>query len=90
MAVASHNWVNARLTCNDHRQERTFCVRVDREVPEPLRCTPGGGGVSGGGTLTGCPCSSGLTGSDLTRMVMDAIRRGWGRWVNLGAVVIEC
>lgn len=39
--------------------------------------------------MTGCTCSSGLTGADLTRMVLDAIRRGWGRWVSLLAAGVE-
>ena len=89
VVVGPHIWVNARLTCR-HGRERTFCVRVDREVPEKLRCSPGGGGVDGGGTLTGCECSAGLTGADLTRLVIDAVRRGWGRWMSIGAVVVEC
>jgi hypothetical protein len=84
-------WVNTILRCNVHRKDHTFCVHVDQEVPEPLRCAPqGGGGGGGGGTLTGCHCSSGMSGADLARLVKDAVRHGWGRWVKLGAVVIEC
>jgi hypothetical protein len=82
-------WVKAILRCRLHGRESTFCVNVDREVPEPIRCRPQGG-AAGGGTPTGCTCSSGLTGADLTRMAVEAVRRGWGHWITLGAVVLEC
>jgi hypothetical protein len=86
----SPTWVNTILRCRLHGRESSFCVHVDREVPKPIRRQPQGGGSGGGGTLTGCTCSSGLTGADLARMVTDAVRRGWGQWVKLGAVVLEC
>jgi hypothetical protein len=89
--VGPHNYVKAVVRCRDHRSSSaTICLRVEREVPEPLRCSPGGGG--GGTTLGGfgpCPCTQSLTITELMRLVNEAMRRGLGQWIKLGAVVIE-
>jgi hypothetical protein len=92
--VGPHNWVRAIVHCTRHHQDcPPLCVRVEAEVPEPLRCSPGGGspGVGGGagGGSPDCPCGGRFDWSDLGRRVADALRRGRGEWVHRGAVVIE-
>jgi len=65
---------------------------VDREVPEPLRCSPGGGSVGGGGgpvVPQDCPCGGRFDTGELARRVADAMRWGLGEWVRRRAVVIE-
>jgi hypothetical protein len=90
--VGPHNWVKTRIHCIRHnRDTSTICVHVDREVPEPLRCTPGGGSVGGGGGSSSldCPCGGKFDTLSLQGRVADALRRGLGEWIRLGAVVIE-
>jgi len=90
--VGPHNWVTTIIRCVRHKRDTsTICVRVEREVPEPLRCSPGGGSVggSGGGSPLDCPCGGKFDTSDLSRRVADALRRGLGEWLRRGAVVIE-
>ena len=92
LAVGPHNWVLTIIRCGRHRKDcPAICVRVEREVPGPLRCTPGGGSVGGGGgaSQSDCPCSGRFDASDLGRRVADALRRGSGGWIRRGAVVIE-
>jgi hypothetical protein len=87
--MGSHNWVKAVIHCSRHRRDSPeFCVLVDRDVPQPLRCTPsGGGGLSSVGD---CACvGGGSNSSDLPRQVADALRNGIGQWIRLGHVVIE-
>lgn len=68
-----------------------MCVRVEAEVPGPLRCAPGGGSIGGGGAgdVPDCPCGGRFDIADIARRVADALRRGRGEWVRRGAVVIE-
>ena len=91
--MGPHNWATTIIRCTRHRRDcATLCVRVEREVPDPLRCSPGGGGVGGGGGATSpldCPCGGRFDTTDLGGRVADALRRGLGQWVRLGAVVIE-
>lgn len=92
--MGPHNWVTTTIRCaRHHRDCATICVRVDREVPDPLRCSPGGGTVGGaGGGATSpldCPCGGRFDTADLTRRVAEAMRRGLGEWVRRRAVVIE-
>lgn len=87
--MGPHNFVHTILRCQRHHSDASLCVNVDREVPEPLRCTPGGGG--GGSILGGlspCTCGAGLDLGELRRRVAEAMRRGLGEWIRLGAVVI--
>lgn len=46
------NLVSVRLMCGGCGEPRDWCVRIDRNVPEPLRC-PGG---RGGAPVTDSPC----------------------------------
>lgn len=91
--MGPHNWVLTIIRCSRHRKDYpAICVRVEREVPGPLRCTPGGGSAGGGGggaSQTDCPCSGRFDTSDLGRRVADALRRGAGEWIRRGAVVVE-
>lgn len=89
--MGRHNWVTTILRCARHNRDSTLCVRVELEVPGPLRCQPGGGGGGGsGGVLSPCPCGGGITPGDLQRRVSDAMLKALGRWLKQGAVVIEC
>lgn len=84
------NHVLVRLRCNVSRQELTFCVRVNRGVPDELRCTPSGGGGSGGGAPFCGDCSALLQGDRLSRRVDELVRRGWSDHVRAGAVIVTC
>jgi hypothetical protein len=90
--VGPDNWVTTIIHCIRHNRDCSpICVRVDREVPEPLRCSPGGGSVGGGGASSplDCPCGGRFDTSDLGRRVADAMRRGLGQWIRRRAVVID-
>jgi hypothetical protein len=90
--VGPRNWVTTVIRCKRHQRDcATICVRVDREVPEPLRCSPGGGTVGGGGTSSplDCACGGRFDTADLTRRAGEALRRGLGQWIRRRAVVIE-
>jgi len=81
--------VLVRLRCNVRREELTLCVRVNRGVPEGLRCTPSGGG--GGGAAPVCAdCSALLQGDRLSRRVNELVRRGWADHLKAGAVIVTC
>ena len=82
--------VLVRLRCNSRREELTLCVRVNRGVPEPLRCTPSGGSPSGGTASVCDDCSALLQGDRLSRRVAELVRRGWSDYLKAGAVVVTC
>jgi hypothetical protein len=82
--------VLVRLQCNVRRQELTFCVRVNRGVPEALRCTPSAGGGAGGASPLCSDCSALLRGDRLSRRVDELVRRGWSDHLEAGAVLITC
>lgn len=87
-ALVAH--VLVRLRCNVSHQEFTFCVRVNRGVPEELRCKPSGGGGSGGTAPVCGECSSLLQGDRLSRRVDELVRRGRSDHVKAGAVIVTC
>lgn len=90
--MGPHNWVTTIIRCARHRRDcASICVRVDREVPGELRCSPSGGSVGGVGGVShlDCPCGGRFDTEDLGRRVADALRRGLGEWIRRGAVVIE-
>lgn len=76
-----------RCRCGD---ERTWCVPIHRNVPAPLRCAPsiGGGGLTAIRCTRGHECFESVR--DFERAVEVAAARGWGRWQQVGAVVVEC
>ena len=85
--------VLVKLRCNVRRQELEFCVRVNRGVPETLRCTPGGGGGGGAGGAASpvCDdCTALLEGDRLSRRVNELTQRGWSDHLRAGAVVVTC
>lgn len=82
--------VLVRLRCNVRHEELTFCVRVNRGVPEALRCTPSGGGTSGGGGAVCSDCTALLQSDRLSRRVGELVRRGWADHVRTGAVIVTC
>lgn len=90
--MAPHNFVSVDLVCGGCGHRWRWCVQVERNVPEPIRCTPGGGG-GGGPTAIMCPsCGRQCFGSptDL-RLVVDGELRGrMDRHIKAGAVVITC
>lgn len=89
------DYVKVRLLCDRCRDVVDLCVRVERNVPEPLACAPGGAG--GGGGAGGSDMSCAVCGlpwhmdtSRLLQRVNDETRRGWGQHVRNGAVVLHC
>jgi hypothetical protein len=88
--------VKVRLLCDRCRKALDLCVPVERHVPAPLACVPGGpvqgGGESGGPGMSCAVCGVpwNATVSDIERLVNDATRRGWGEHIRNGAVLIHC
>lgn len=92
-------FVKVRPMCDRCRNSFDWCFRVERNVPEPLRCSPGspvgtgGGGVSGGDdsslrcSVCGLRWAAGI--SEVQQMVEDATRHGWGQHLRNGAVVLS-
>jgi hypothetical protein len=84
------DFVRIQIRC---RCGETFpgCIRISRNVPAPLRCTPAPG-PRGASRSVVCPkghlCFGDL--EDLRRAVESLVSRGWGRWQREGAVVVEC
>jgi hypothetical protein len=83
------NHVLTRLECRSHRESLNLCVRVDRGVPEKLRCTPSGGLGLGGSSLCR-ECSDLVVGNRLRDEVNARTRRGWDDHLKAGAVVVGC
>jgi hypothetical protein len=86
------HFVSVVLRCRCGDQQR-WCVRVDRSVPEPLRCVPGGGGGGGVSSAIICRrCGDRCFDSPhaLERATQEAVRGGWGQWVPQGAVILNC
>jgi hypothetical protein len=86
------HFVNVIIRCRCGEQQ-SWCVRVDRNVPEPLRCVPQGGGGGGGSSAIVCgKCSDRCFDSPraLERAIEEAVRGGWGRWERQGAVILDC
>ena len=86
------DFVKVQIRCNRcGNVMEGLCVQVDRNVPEPLRCQPGGGGVGGPGIrCPGCtgPCFE--DSGELQRAVAAEVTGGWGRHHKRGAVLVEC
>jgi hypothetical protein len=45
--MAHPNLVRVEVRCSDCGERMPWYVRIDRNVPEPLRCTGGGGAEAG-------------------------------------------
>lgn len=91
--MAHPSFVRVEVRCGACSEILHWCVRVDRNVPEPLRCSPGGGVGSGGGSGIRCPkCNRTCFDSPgaLERAVNKEVQGGWGRHQKTGAVVLEC
>lgn len=82
--------VLVRLCCNVRRQELSFCVRVNRAVPDALRCTPSRSGGGGSPAQVCSACMSLLQGDRLARRVDELVSRGWSDHLKAGAVVVTC
>ena len=85
------NHVKVHLICTRHREFMDLCVRVDRGVPEDLRCQASGGSISLGTDNPLCQqCQDLLQGQRLAERVNDLTRHGWSEHVRDGAVVVAC
>ena len=82
--------VLVRVRCNTRRQEVTLCVRVNRGVPDQLRCTPSGG-VGGGGASHSVasvqPCCKAI---DFHVELTSSFAAAGRHHVKAGAVVVTC
>jgi hypothetical protein len=84
------NYVNVLVRCQRHGKSISACVRVQRGVPEELRCQPGGGIPLGGGNPLCQECQDLLRGSRLQDVVNNLTRRGWSDHIKASAVVVSC
>lgn len=86
----NQNFVKVSIKCTSMRRSLDFCVRVDRGVPDQLRCQPSGGsGASGPSGV--CPdCEILLQPGRLATRVNQLVSRGWSEYVREGSVVIAC
>jgi hypothetical protein len=85
------NHVKVLLKCTRHREFMDLCVRVQRAVPDRLRCQAGGGAISLGTGNPLCPeCQDLLQGQRLAERVNDLTRHGWSEHLSAGAVVVAC
>jgi LSD1 subclass zinc finger protein len=86
------DFVKVHVGCNRcGNVMKQWCVHVDRNVPDPLRYQPAGGGS--GAREIRCPSCQAPCFEDvheLERAVADQISRGWGRHQKRGAVMVEC
>ena len=86
------NYVRVLLRCTRDHSSTEFCVRVERGVPDPIRCNPGGP-VSSAGAVGGSRCSNCseiLLPGRLSEAVNERTRRGWADSIRDGAVVLDC
>ncbi len=87
------NFVKVIIRCRCGEQVTGWCVRIERNVPANLRCSPNfGGGGGGGSRAILCPRGHRCFDSaeDLERATEVLTRGGWGRWQREGAVIVEC
>lgn len=90
--MPEHNFVWVELRCNGCGNATRFCSRIERNVPERLRCTPTGG-PGGAPSDVRCPtCGRRCFASpyDLELVVEQEARGRWDRHIKAGAVVIGC
>lgn len=89
--MGPRNWVTTVVHCARHRRDAaTICVRVDREVPEPLRCSPSGDSNGPAPSGPDCACGGRYDAADVARRVAELARRGGlGEWIRRRAVVVE-
>lgn len=88
--MAHPNLVRVEVLCSCG-ERMPWCVRIDRNVPEPLRCAGGGSGETARDIR--CPnCGRRCFDSPeaLERATSEATRGGWGRLQREGVVVLEC
>jgi hypothetical protein len=90
------DYVKVRLVCDRCREVVDLCVQVERNVPDPISCSPGGGPVGGaqsGGSSLSCSICGIPWHLDVARLVERVnaeTRRGWGEHIRDGAVVLRC
>lgn len=89
-AYIQPNYVKVQLRCSRRQESLELCVRVDRGVPEDLRCTPSGSAASGTGSGVCDECDALLRGDELAQMVNELTRRGWSDHRREGAVLVGC
>lgn len=70
------------------------CLRVDRQVPPTMQCTPGGGGGGGADHRIRCGRCRQVCFEDiehLRKAVHEIIRSpAWGRYMDDGYVPVPC
>ena len=76
--VKPDHWVSTHVQC-DHGDMHELCVRVQRQVPPDLRCTPSGGAVTNG-RGPACHLPQDLESRveyELRENLQESLRRGW-------------
>lgn len=90
--MGNRNMVSVQIRCDGCGESTSWCVRVSRNVPEPLRCV-GRGGIGGGPSDIRCPTCGRLCFSsteELEKATERATSGGWGQHLRAGAVQLRC
>lgn len=82
--------VKVEIRCRGCGETSGWCVRIARNVPEPLRCSGGGGVGPSQVSCRGCGRRCFDTIRDLERAVGESTIGGWGRHIQAGAVILSC
>jgi len=90
--MSPQNFANVKIECRCGGRSTTWCVRIDRGVPERLRCIAGGGGGGGSSEVRCGKCGHRCfpSVSAFESAVRSAVDRGWDRHIRNGVVVVEC
>lgn len=81
--------VTLRCTTRPAQPPVELCVKVERGVPDEIRCTPSGGAAGNVGGPS-CPRCAELLAGRINEVVNDLTRRGWAEHVKAGSVIVEC
>lgn len=86
-----HNHINVIVRCGGCGNQMAWCVQVERQVPDPIRCTPGPGRARS--DRVKCSRCGRTCFERVKQLVAEVQRRasgGWGEHIQNGGVLINC